>query len=189
MDPGPIGGIDVHATRSHAPLPCGVVRRVSEKLEDVLGGSANVPCGAHLHVSTYRRHSVAARSVASALVPDPVEAVEDQFQSPAELGRVVVARLQSVVHHEVDEGYILIVMYGSDSNRVKNILAAGTTTLTVHSDEVRLTAPRLISKDEAWQPLSADTKAPPEFLKVTEYLQMDVVRWRRRRLRGNPMGS
>lgn len=77
--------------------------------------------------------------------------------------------------HEVDEGYIFIVMYGSDSDWVKNILAAGATTLTVDGDEVQLTAPRLISKDEAWQVLSADTKAPPEFLKVTEHLQMDVV--------------
>ncbi len=77
--------------------------------------------------------------------------------------------------HPVEGGYIFIVMYGSESDWVKNILAAGTATLTVAGDEIDVTSPRLISKDEAFQVLAETTKAPPEFLKVTEYLRMDAV--------------
>ncbi len=77
--------------------------------------------------------------------------------------------------HPVEGGYIFIVMYGSESDWVKNILAAGTATLTVAGDEIDVTSPRLISKDEAFQVLAETTKAPPEILKVTEYLRMDAV--------------
>ncbi len=78
--------------------------------------------------------------------------------------------------HAVDGGYIFIVMYGSDSDWVQNVLAAGAATLEIDGDEFELVSPRLVSKQDAWQQLSATTKAPPEFLRVTEYLQMDVRR-------------
>jgi deazaflavin-dependent oxidoreductase (nitroreductase family) len=78
--------------------------------------------------------------------------------------------------HPVDGGYIFIMMYGSDSDWVQNVLAAGAATLEVGGDEFELASPRLVSKEDAWQLLSATTKAPPSFLRVTEYLQMDVRR-------------
>lgn len=76
--------------------------------------------------------------------------------------------------HPVDDGYIFVVMYGSDSDWVKNVLAAGTASLKVGGEEFNLRSPRLISKDEAWEQIDTVTKAPPKFLRVTEYLQMDV---------------
>ncbi len=78
--------------------------------------------------------------------------------------------------HPVDGGYIFIVMYGSASDWVQNVLAAGAATLEIDGDEFELVSPRLVSKEDAWQLLSATTKAPPAFLRVTEYLQMDVRR-------------
>ncbi len=76
--------------------------------------------------------------------------------------------------HAVEGGYIFIVMYGSDSDWVQNVLAAGSATLKVDSDELELVSPRLVSKEDAWQLLPSTTKAPANFLRVTEYLQMDV---------------
>ncbi len=76
--------------------------------------------------------------------------------------------------HAVEGGYIFIVMYGSDSDWVQNVLAAGSATLKVDSDELELVSPRLVSKADAWQLLPPATKAPANFLRVTEYLQMDV---------------
>jgi len=78
--------------------------------------------------------------------------------------------------HAVDNGYIFIVMYGSDSDWVKNVLAAGTAGLKVGDDQFDLVSPRLVTKDAAWQQIAKGTKAPPNFLRVTEYLQMDVRR-------------
>ncbi len=78
--------------------------------------------------------------------------------------------------HPVDGGYIFIVMYGSDSDWVQNVLAAGAAKLEIGGDEFELVSPRLVSKEDAWQLLSATTKAPPNYLRVTEYLQVDVRR-------------
>ncbi len=77
--------------------------------------------------------------------------------------------------HPVDGGFIFILMYGSGSDWVKNVLAAGTASLKVGDEHYQLTSPRLITKDAAWEELNPATKAPADFLKVSEYLQMDLV--------------
>lgn len=76
--------------------------------------------------------------------------------------------------HPVEKGYIFILMYGSDSDWVKNVLAAGRASLRVDNQDLELVSPRLTSKDEAWQQLPEATKPPADFLRVTEYLQMDL---------------
>ncbi len=76
--------------------------------------------------------------------------------------------------HAVAGGYIFILMYGADSDWVRNILAAGTARLTIDGMEIDLVAPRVINTDAAWAQLPTTTKAPPGFAKVTEYLQMDT---------------
>ena len=78
--------------------------------------------------------------------------------------------------HPVDGGYIIIVMYGPDSDWVQNVLAAGAATLEIEGEEFELMSPRLVSKEDAWRLLSTTTKAPPDYLRVTEYLQMDLRR-------------
>lgn len=78
--------------------------------------------------------------------------------------------------HRVDNGYIFILMYGSDSDWVKNVLAAGTARLRIGGDEIDLVSPRLVTEEAAWQQLPDSTKAPPKFLRVTEFLQMDIGR-------------
>lgn len=76
--------------------------------------------------------------------------------------------------HRVDGGYIFILVYSSRSDWVQNVLAAGSAHLQIDGDEFELASPRVITKEAAWQQLPATTKAPPSFLRVTEYLQMDV---------------
>lgn len=76
--------------------------------------------------------------------------------------------------HPVDGGYIFILNYGADSDWVKNILAAGTAQLTIDGEESALVSPRVINAETAWAQLPTTTKAPPSFLNVTEYLQMDI---------------
>ena len=48
--------------------------------------------------------------------------------------------------------------------------------LNIIADEFELVSPRLVTKDVARHQLPATTKAPPNFLRVTEYLQMDIRR-------------
>jgi len=78
--------------------------------------------------------------------------------------------------HAVDGGYIFIVNYGPNSDWVQNILAAGTASLKVEGQQLELTNPRLIAKDEAWGQLaSTSAKEPAGFLKVTDFLRMDTA--------------
>ena len=78
--------------------------------------------------------------------------------------------------HPVDGGYIFILMYGLGSDWAQNVLTAGTATLRIEDEVFELLSPRLVSKEAAWQLLPATTKAPPNYLRVTDYLQMDVRR-------------
>ncbi len=76
--------------------------------------------------------------------------------------------------HRVAGGFVFFLVYESESDWVPNVLASGTATVAVDGDRFDLESPKLISKQEAWQLLPPKTKDPPNFLKVTEYLQMDV---------------
>jgi deazaflavin-dependent oxidoreductase (nitroreductase family) len=77
--------------------------------------------------------------------------------------------------HPVDGGYVFILVYGSRSDWVRNVMAAGRAHLAIDGAELELTAPRLITADEAWRALDADVKRPPGFLRISEYLRMDLA--------------
>lgn len=77
--------------------------------------------------------------------------------------------------HRVDDGFVFILMYGSDSDWVQNIVASGTATLRVDNAEVPLDTPRIITEAEAVAVLPADTKLPPGILRVSEFLQMNLA--------------
>lgn len=75
--------------------------------------------------------------------------------------------------HRVDGGYVFILVYGSKSDWVRNVLAAGHARLTVDGQQIQLTAPRVISDQEAWRAIGEEAKRPPGFLRINEYLRMD----------------
>jgi deazaflavin-dependent oxidoreductase (nitroreductase family) len=77
--------------------------------------------------------------------------------------------------HPVDGGYVFILVYGSQSDWVRNIMAAGHARLTVGGRDIDLTAPRLISGQEAWGAIGQGVKRPPGFLRIDEYLRMDLA--------------
>lgn len=124
-------------------------------------------------------------------MPKWVAKFNRRFTNPMELKRgkwpvlTHVGRISGAIHrtpleaHAVDGGYIFILVYGSDSDWVKNLLAGGDSTLDIEDDTFTLVNPRLISKDDAWRLLSADTKKPPGFLRISEYLHVDVVQEKR----------
>ena len=78
--------------------------------------------------------------------------------------------------YPVDDGYMFILMYGSGSDWVRNIFAAGTASLRMDGREIELVSPRLVPKEVAWPLLPETARPPPDFLRVTEALRMDVRR-------------
>jgi deazaflavin-dependent oxidoreductase (nitroreductase family) len=77
--------------------------------------------------------------------------------------------------HRVEGGYVFILVYGSRSDWVRNVLASGSARLTVDGADLELVAPRLVSEGEAWRAVGDDAKRPPAFLNITEYLRMDLA--------------
>jgi deazaflavin-dependent oxidoreductase (nitroreductase family) len=74
--------------------------------------------------------------------------------------------------HRVGDGFIFTLVYGSRSDWVQNVLAAGTATLEIDGNRVVLVGPELITADEAFEQLPAGTKRPPKLLKIDEFLKM-----------------
>jgi deazaflavin-dependent oxidoreductase (nitroreductase family) len=72
----------------------------------------------------------------------------------------------------VDDGFIIVLVYGSRSDWVRNVLAAGTATLEIDGGKVDLVDPVVLTADEAFQRLPADAKRPPKLLKIDEFLAM-----------------
>lgn len=71
---------------------------------------------------------------------------------------------------------VFVLVYGSRSDWVQNILAAGTATLDGGEESVELDRPRIIDAESARRVIgTGGPKLPPAFLKIDEYLQMDVV--------------
>lgn len=77
--------------------------------------------------------------------------------------------------HQVDGGYLFFPIYGSSSDWVRNVIAAGHAQLEVDGERVELMSPRLIDQDEARQQLPDSVKLPPSFLRVAEFLRMDLA--------------
>ena len=77
--------------------------------------------------------------------------------------------------HQVDGGYVFIVVYGADSDWVRNILASGDAKLRIDGKEIQLGSPRIIGPEEAWSLIKDGTKRPAGFLNVSEFLRMDLA--------------
>jgi deazaflavin-dependent oxidoreductase (nitroreductase family) len=75
--------------------------------------------------------------------------------------------------HPIPGGFVFILVYGSQSDWVQNILKSGTATLRFEGDDIDLTAPKVIDSAAAWNLLPASTKRPPGWLRIGEFLQMD----------------
>jgi deazaflavin-dependent oxidoreductase (nitroreductase family) len=77
--------------------------------------------------------------------------------------------------HPVAGGYVFVLVYGSGSDWVRNVLATGRARLTRDGQDIELTAPRLIGGDEAWLAIGDEVARPPALLRITEFLRMDVA--------------
>lgn len=85
--------------------------------------------------------------------------------------------------YEIDETYLFVLVYGSRSDWVQNVLARGSATLQDGDEIVGLAHPKLISADEARGLLDGRAGMPPRLLGIDEFLRMDIVSRDRERVR------
>ena len=77
--------------------------------------------------------------------------------------------------HAIDGGYLFVLVYGSGSDWVRNVLAAGQAHLQVGSEEIELANPRVVGRDEAFAVMPDTAKRPPRVLGISEFLRMDTT--------------
>ncbi|MDO3648645.1 nitroreductase family deazaflavin-dependent oxidoreductase [Nocardia mangyaensis] len=77
--------------------------------------------------------------------------------------------------HPVEGGYLFVLVYGSGSDWVRNILTSGSARLRVEGHDMELTAPRVVGRDEAFEAMPADAPRPPKLLRINEFLRMDLA--------------
>ncbi len=94
------------------------------------------------------------------------QVIEHVGRTSGQAYRTPIEALQS------DDGFIIVLVYGSRSDWVQNVLAAGSATLEIDGGTVNLVAPVVITADEALERLPAGTKRPPKLLRINEFLAM-----------------
>jgi hypothetical protein len=77
--------------------------------------------------------------------------------------------------HPVEDGYVFFVLYGPDTDWVRNILHAGGAELRLPTGVTNLTNPRLLSRDEVQAVLPDGVDLPPGFRKVDHFLRLDAA--------------
>jgi deazaflavin-dependent oxidoreductase (nitroreductase family) len=79
-----------------------------------------------------------------------------------------------VMAFRVDDGYVISLPYGADSDWVRNVLAAGSCTLEQGGRRVELTDPRILAGSEGMAMLPAPARAALRTLRVTHVLRLSA---------------
>jgi deazaflavin-dependent oxidoreductase (nitroreductase family) len=72
----------------------------------------------------------------------------------------------------VDDGFIVTLVYGSRSDWVQNVLAAGSATIESDGATIPVVEPKVITAEQAFELLPTGTKRPPKLLKIDEFLHL-----------------
>ncbi|MGW4533471.1 nitroreductase/quinone reductase family protein [Nocardia sp. NPDC004340] len=92
------------------------------------------------------------------------------------VGRVSGATYRTPMDaYPIDGGYLFVPVYGSRSDWVRNVLAAGRAGLRIDGTDMELTAPRLVGAGEAIPAFLEKGARPPKLLRITEFLRMNLV--------------
>jgi deazaflavin-dependent oxidoreductase (nitroreductase family) len=79
-----------------------------------------------------------------------------------------------VMAFRVDDGYVISLPYGADSDWVRNVLAADSCTLELGGRRVELTHPRVVAGNEGIAMLPSPVRAGLRLLRVTQVLQLSA---------------
>ncbi len=90
-----------------------------------------------------------------------------------DLRRVERRRLPPTLLCSLSSGYIIALTYGSESDWVKNVLAAGSCELQTRGRRVRLSDPRIDTDDsKGWAPLPV--KLVLDLIHAPQYLRLSL---------------
>lgn len=107
---------------------------------------------------------------------NPREVKKDKWVVLTHKGRTSGQEYQTpLAAHRDGDSYLIVLMYGPDSDWVRNVFAAGGAKLRDKDEEFELTAPRLVGEDDFWPRMPEDWNPPPGFMNVHDFLEMDIA--------------
>ena len=107
---------------------------------------------------------------------NPREVKKDKWVVLTHKGRSSGNEYQTpLAAHRDGDSYLIVCMYGTDSDWVRNVFAAGGAKLRDKDDEFELTDPRLVPEEEFWARMPEDWNAPPSFMNVHDFIELDIA--------------
>ncbi|MGI9667973.1 MAG: nitroreductase family deazaflavin-dependent oxidoreductase [Acidimicrobiia bacterium] len=76
---------------------------------------------------------------------------------------------------ETSDGFLVLLVYGPESDWVKNTLAAGTATVRIKDEHIAVGNPRVVELSKVNHLLPDGAGRTPSFMNVTQCLQMDRI--------------
>jgi len=107
---------------------------------------------------------------------NPREVKKDRWVVLIHKGRTSGTEYQTpLAAHRDGDSYLIVLMYGTDSDWVKNLFAAGEAKLRDKDEVFVLTNPRMVTEDDFWPRMPEDWKPPAGFMNVHEFLELDIA--------------
>jgi len=106
---------------------------------------------------------------------NPREVKKDKWVVLTHKGRASGKEYQTpLAAHRDGDSYLIVCMYGTGSDWVQNVFAAGGAKLRDKDDEFELVEPRLVPEDEFWARMPESWKPPAGFMNVHDFLEMEI---------------
>ena len=77
--------------------------------------------------------------------------------------------------HRDGDSYLIVLMYGTKSDWVRNVFAAGGAKLRDKDEEFDVVAPRLVPEEEFWPRMPETWKPPAGFMNVHDFLELSIA--------------
>lgn len=75
----------------------------------------------------------------------------------------------------MENGYAVFMVYGPNTDWVRNTVESGSATLRKDGRDIRLTNPSVVDLNDVRGEIPTDVARPPGFLKVSQLLRMDLA--------------
>ena len=107
---------------------------------------------------------------------NPREVKKDRWVVLTHWGRTSGKEYETpLAAHRDGDSSLIVLMYGTESDWVRNVFAAGGAKLRDKDEEFELGAPRLVPEDEFWSRMPEDWKPPPSFMNVHDFIELDIA--------------
>ena len=107
---------------------------------------------------------------------NPRQVNKDKWVVLTHVGRSSGKEYQTPLEaHRDGDRYLIVCMYGTESDWVRNVFAAGGAKLRDNDVEFDLTNPRLVDEEDFRSRMPTSWNPPPSFMNVHDFIELDIA--------------